>query len=313
MYKNLEYISTIGMSREDWLTHRRNSIGGSDAAAIVGLSDYSSPYSVWADKVGLAPEKEDNEAMRQGRDLEEYVAQRFTEQTGKKVRRRNAIIKNPDIPFAHANVDRLVIGEDAGLECKTTSVLNMKKFKNGEYPENYYVQCVHYMMVTGCKRWYLAVLILGRGFMVFVIERDEDEIKALIEAERNFWGYVSDKTAPPADGSAVTAETISTIYRESSDGTMCDVSPLEQNIKLYLQYKASIKQLEESANEHLNAIKQYMGDSERGECSIAKIQWKTQQRNTFDFKRYQKDHPNENFNSYIKTSTSRPFLLTERK
>ena len=109
-------ISTIGMSREDWLEHRRQSIGGSDAATIVGLNPYSSPYELWADKLGRIPPKEDNEAMRQGRDLEDYVARRFMAETGKRVRRENNIIKNSAVPFAHANVDRLVIGEKAGLE-----------------------------------------------------------------------------------------------------------------------------------------------------------------------------------------------------
>lgn len=119
---NLHKIKTIGMDKQTWLEHRRHSIGGSDAAAIVGLNDYASPYSVWADKTDRLPEKEDSEAMRQGRDFEEYVAARFTEATGKKVRRCNFIIQNPDYPFAHANIDRQIIGEDAGLECKTTPV-----------------------------------------------------------------------------------------------------------------------------------------------------------------------------------------------
>ena len=58
------------MSRQAWLAERRKTIGGSDAAGIVGLSRYATPYTVWADKTGRLPEQEDNEAMRQGRDLE---------------------------------------------------------------------------------------------------------------------------------------------------------------------------------------------------------------------------------------------------
>ena len=165
MYKNLKKISTVGMSHEEWLAHRKNAIGGSDAAGIVGMNQYSSPYSIWAEKLDKLPPKGDNEAMRLGRDLEEYVAKRFTEATGKKVQRENAILYNPDIPWAHANIDRRVVGEDAGLECKTCSALSMGKFKNGEFPENYYVQCMHYLSVTGCKKWYLAVLVLGKESM----------------------------------------------------------------------------------------------------------------------------------------------------
>ena len=82
--------------RINWLELRRNAIGGSDAAAILGLSKWSSPLAVYADKLGLVPEREDNEAMRQGRDLEEYVASRFTEATGLKVRRENHILVNDE-------------------------------------------------------------------------------------------------------------------------------------------------------------------------------------------------------------------------
>ena len=99
--------------------------------------------------------------MRQGRDLEQYVADRFTEVIGKRVHQHTAMFHNPDYPFAHANIDRAV--ERAGLEYKTTSVMNLKKFRSGEYPENYYVQCVHYLAVTRWDRLYLAVLILNQG------------------------------------------------------------------------------------------------------------------------------------------------------
>ena len=92
--KRVERISTRGMTRQQWLEQRRKTIGGSDAAAIVGLSKYASPFSVWAEKTGRLPEKEDSEAMRQGRDLEDYVARRWMESTGEKVHRVNAILYN---------------------------------------------------------------------------------------------------------------------------------------------------------------------------------------------------------------------------
>ena len=68
---------TKDMSREEWLEWRRGGIGGSDAATIVGLNPYRSRLELYADKLGMMPEKEDSEAMRIGRDLEEYVASRW--------------------------------------------------------------------------------------------------------------------------------------------------------------------------------------------------------------------------------------------
>jgi len=165
----IEKISTLGMSREAWLLERRKSIGGSDAGAILGLNPYRSPYALWAEKTGRLPEQEDTEAMRQGRDLEAYVADRFSEKSGKRVERYNYLLRSSDAPHLHANIDRRVIGEKSGLECKTASALNMKSYIGGQFPESYYVQCVAYLAVTGWERWYLAALVLNKAFFIYQI------------------------------------------------------------------------------------------------------------------------------------------------
>lgn len=311
MYKNLKKISTVGMSRDTWIDLRRKSIGGSDAAAVVGLNPYVSRYSLWADKRGLLPEKEDTEAMRLGRDLEDYVAKRFTEETGKRVRRENNIIINPKFPFAHANVDRMIIGEDAGLECKTTSSLNLSKFKNGEYPANYYVQCVHYMMVTGAKRWYLAVLILGVGFKWFTIERDEAEIQALAASEREFWQLVQSGSSPPVDGSDATTKAMSTIMSENADPDQeCDLFAYEQDLERLEWIKLQIRLLDIEAADIENNIKQFMNTASVGRCSRYTVSFKTQHRTTFDTKSFKRDHAHLDFSRYEKDTISRPFKVS---
>ena len=298
------------MSHEEWLEHRRKSIGGSDASAIIGLNTYTSPYTVWADKLGKLPPKEDNEAMRLGRDLEDYVAKRFTEETGKKVRRENNILINPDIPFAHANVDRMIIGEDAGFEAKTTSALNLKKFKNGEYPENYYVQCVHYLMVTGCKRWYLGVLILGVGFQHFVIERDEAEIEALRKSESDFWEYVKTQQAPMTDGSDSTSDTLRAIYPESN-GSEVNLMAFENDLRQYKQLKKLEDEYKKLQNEVVNKIKSYMGDAEKGISNYFKVSWTSSIRSTFDHKRFAEDNPGIDLTEYYEATPVRTFKINE--
>lgn len=310
MYKNLIKISTAGMPHEEWLEHRQKSIGGSDASAILGMNTYCSPYTVWADKLGKLPPKEDNEAMRLGRDLEDYVAKRFTEETGKKVRRENNIIINPDYPFAHANVDRMVVGEDAGLECKTTSVMNLKRFKNGEYPENYYCQCVHYLMVTGAKRWYLGVLILGVGFKEFTIERDEGEIAALAKSEEAFWEYVKNNTPPETDGLESTSETLTTIYPESNDNTV-NLFAYEESLKQYIAIGKQIDELKKLKDEMANNVKAFMGAAGKGESNHFKVSWSSSLRTTFDHKKFASDNPNLDLTQYYKSSNARTFRVTE--
>ena len=248
--------------------------------------------------------------MRLGRDLEEYVAQRFTEATGKKLRRENNILINPEYPFAHANVDRMVIGEDAGFEAKTTSALNVKRFKNGEFPDTYYAQCVHYLAVTGCKRWYLGVLILGVGFEWFVIERDEDEIKALMKSEADFWGYVESQTPPLADGSDSTTNTITAIYPESN-GTEVSLMAYESDLKAYMTFSSLIKDVEKQRDEVANRIKAFMGEASMGIGNSHKVTWSSSVRSTFDHKRFAQDNPKLDLTSYYKISPCRTFKVSE--
>ena len=180
-------VSTLNMEHEEWLENRRKGIGGSDAGSICGLNPYSSAISVFQDKTQPLTEKPDNESMRQGRDLEEYVARRFMEETGKKVRRANAIFYKEEQPFMLANVDRLIVGENAGLECKTASAYSADKWKDGHIPDSYEIQCHHYMAVTGADAWYIACVILGKEFIWHKIERDEEIIQMLISVESDFW------------------------------------------------------------------------------------------------------------------------------
>lgn len=302
-------------NREEWLRDRKKGIGGSDAAAIIGLNPYSTAYSVWADKLDLVPPKQDSEAMRQGRDFEDIVAHRFMEATGKKVRRKNSIIRNPEYPFAHATVDRLVVGENAGLECKTTSSLNLKKFRDGEYPDTYYCQCVHYMAVTGADRWYLAVLVLGKEFLWYTIERNQDEIDALMEEEKYFWEtYVEQKKQPPVDGYKPTTEAINTIYKDAiSNETPVDLFGRESLFENLANVKAQIKELKCVQEEYEQTIKTDLGENETGQVGRFLVSWKPQNRTTFDHKKFAADNPNVDLSDYYKISTSRILRIKEAK
>ena len=118
----LKWISTRDMSREDWLKARKQGIGGSDAAAIMEATKFASPLSVYLDKLDLVPEKPMTEAMQQGIDCEEVVAQRFARETGLKITKCYRMFRSEAHPFMQANIDRCVLGDGfIGLECKTTS------------------------------------------------------------------------------------------------------------------------------------------------------------------------------------------------
>ena len=190
-------VSTAGLDRETWLGYRKRGIGGSDAGAVCGLSPYRTAMQVYEDKVSDATEEIDNEAMRQGREFEGYVAKRFMEATGKKVRKANFMYYDEDYPFMLADVDRMVVGENAGLECKTASPYLADRWEEGRMPLSYQIQCYHYMSVCDADAWYLAVLIYGREFKYYRLERDEEMISDLRKIEKEFWeGHVQAGVLP---------------------------------------------------------------------------------------------------------------------
>lgn len=306
MFENCTMLSTKGMDRSDWLAERRKGVGGSDAAAIVGLSHWATPYSVYMDKLGLLPETEENEAMRQGRDLEEYVASRFTEHTGKKVQRCNYMIRNPKYPFALADIDRRVVGENAGLECKTTSTLDLKQFHGVEFPERYYAQCVHYLAVTGADRWYLAVLVLGKGFYVYVLERDEAETAALMAAEEDFWQLVENQTPPEVSGAEADTKAVETVWAESAGGEV-ELFGMDELFRRLETAEETLALAKMAKDEAVNQIKEQLKTAERGTCGIYSCTWKTQERRSLDLNALREDYPDIPIDDYMNITKSRPF------
>jgi predicted phage-related endonuclease len=170
------------------------------------------------------------------------------------------------------------------------------------------------MAVTGCKKWYLAALVLGEGFYVFEIERDEDEIKALMQSEADFWQCVKTETPPMTDGTRATSEAIGLMYPESrEDEGAVDLTSYESELQQYMALSAQIKELEELKEEKANRIKAFMGDSGKGDSGLYRVSYTSAERNTFDAKRYAKEHPEANLAPYYKKSSYRTFKITEKK
>ena len=308
----MKIIKVATRDKDDWKELRSRYIGGSDAAAVVGLNPYASPYSLWAEKTGQTPPFEGNLATEVGAFLEEFVAKKFEQETGKKVRRCNMSILNDKYPWAIANIDREIVGEDAGLEIKTTSELMTRKFKNGEYPSQYYVQSMHYLAMTGKKRWYLAVLIGNRDFKTFTIERDEEEIEALMAAEERFWSHVTNKTAPEMDGSKATTDTLKVLYPEGTPNKAVDLFGYDDCLEQYMALKDQIDELTKLRDEMANKVKIYMGDSPKAESDYFKVSWASQARPNFDRKRFEKEHSEIDLTPYFKTTNVRTFKVTKK-
>ena len=302
------------ITHDQWLEYRRTGIGGSDAATVVGLNPYSSLYALYNDKLGLLPPKDETEAMRQGHDLEQYVAYRWMEATGKTCRRNNFMWRASGHSCMLADIDREVVGENAGLECKTTSVYNQADLEHGEIPLNYYVQCQHYMAVMGFDRMYLAVLVLNRGFYHFVIERSPEEIAALTDAEETFWrDHVLPRVPPPIDGSESTLDTLPKLYPAAQPDGVCPLSHrAAEDLAAIEELTVQRKDLDDAIRAAKARVMEEMGALPAGSCEGWRVSWKPQTRNSIDGAALKRDYP-EIYQKYSKQTSSRVFRLTKIK
>lgn len=302
-------ISTTDLTHEEWLRLRKAGIGGSDAGAICGLNPYSSPMSVYYEKTCLETEDFDNESMRQGRDLEDYVARRFMEETGLKVRRSNVMYQSETYPFMLANVDRLISGENMGLECKTASAYSADKWVENSIPAHYELQCHHYMAVTGAKAWYLAVVILGKEFKYKRINRDEELIQNLITIEQDFWeNHVLTRNMPDPDGSGISNEVINRYFPSAVKKSI----PLSTNLNEQLKRREEIIHLTNKLTQEQNQIEQqiklYMGEYEIAFNENYRVTWSNVDTVRIDSKRLKEERP-DLYRNFAKSSQSRRFTV----
>lgn len=302
-------ISTANMSREEWLRLRKSGIGGSDAGAICGLNPYASPMSVYRDKTCEDLSDPDSESMRQGRDLEDYVARRFMEATGLKVRRSNMMYRSDAHPFMIADVDRLIVGEDAGLECKTASAYNADKWKDGEVPLHYLMQCCHYMAVTGRRAWYIAVVILGQEFKYARIDRDDSLISQLIAIEEAFWNdHVLPRVIPAPDGSKVCDEVLEQYFHSVRKESAIPLIGFDEKLNRRTALLGQIAELEREQKQIEQEVKLYMQDNELASSDRYRVSWTNVDTTRLDTKRLKAEKP-EIYQNFAKITSSRRLTI----
>jgi putative phage-type endonuclease len=294
-------------NREAWLKVRNDSIGGSEAAAIVGMNPWKSEYTIWLEKTGQSQQEDisENECVHFGTILEQVVADEFCRREGKKVR-KCGLFRSNKYPFMTASFDRLLVGEDAGLECKTSNAFKREEWDEGEIPPNYYVQCQHYMLVSGLPRWYIACLIGGNHFVSWVVERNDDDIAALEQAEIAFWDKVQRHIMPEVDGSESSTDSLKKMYKGGQAEPVMLPKESMDLLKRLDELKALKADIDSQTKDIQNKLCAMLGDNEIGIIGEGdnerKVTWKTVNgRVTIDSKKLKKDLPDV-FEKYSKKS-----------
>lgn len=296
----LKLVKTHDLSRDDWLAVRRTGIGGSDAAAAVGLNPYMSALELWLEKTGRAdglprPSPDDTTSPTYwGTLLEPIVAASYTKQTGNRVRRVNAVLRHPTIPWMLANLDREIVGvPDAQiLECKTAGEFGARLWRNG-VPEYVELQVMHQLAVTGKQAAHVAVLLCGQALEVYRIERDEPLIARLVELESRFWQFVESDTPPPADGSESADRALRHLY-PGHGGTVDFTSDLHLSSVFadLVAVRAEIESRQAIEGQLKQVVQQAMGDATRAVFETGSVSFKrSKDSSTVDLARLLADHP----------------------
>lgn len=318
------------------LEERRQGIGGSDAAVILGLSPYKTALDLYQEKLGLVdpPDLAGNDAVHFGNVLENVVAEEFARRTRLKVRRNNQLLVHPEHPFLLANIDRGVVGRPmgvkCGLECKTAGTwaarpelwgegatfdwdsqgnINIVQFDD-QVPDWYLLQSAHYMAVTDSDLWFLAVLIGGQDFRVYTLRRDRDLEDIIVRRESEFWRNHVERQVPPPPSSVAD---IMALYPRDNGASIVAPAEIVEACEEAKALQGEIKAREIRLSELKDQIRTAIGPNaeillDSGSKPLAT--WKTRAiADGFDKKRLALEHP-DLYQQYTTTgNTTRVLLL----
>jgi putative phage-type endonuclease len=186
--------------REHWLKERKNYIGGSDLASVVGLSPYKTALDVYLNKTSDDIRCETSPAMRWGTLLEDVVAKEYAEVTGYNLEIEPHVLYHPKYKFLGANIDRWADNKKHVLECKTAGFSRGKEWGEegtDQIPESYLIQCAFYASICDVPKVDIAVLIGGQDFRIYTYARNRELEDKLIKIACNFWHNHIEKRIPP--------------------------------------------------------------------------------------------------------------------
>ena len=254
------------------------------------------------------PDLSNVESVEMGTRLEQFVAEVFSEKTGKAVRKAPKTYSHPNYPYLVAHVDRLITGTDELLECKTCSAFKLEEWEN-KIPKEYVLQVVWYLGITGRKKGWIACLIGGQKFVYMQIDFDEELFNLMVEKAVKFWDMVQNKIPPlilPEDD-----EVLGEIYSEPTDDMMV-LQDLNDRVAYLQEIKMHIEDLSKEKRELETELKTVIADKAGFTTDRYKVTWKTQTANRIDTDRLKDEQP-EIIKNYMQEKKFRVLRITKNK
>lgn len=308
------------VDRATWHAWRRQGLGASDVAAIVGLSPWATPWSVWATKVGLVDDADGDddpaEHLDFGRRAETLLADWFHDHTDLHVVGAQMWVQNGDRPWMQATLDGTVIegpndtGDTLGVfEAKTDAGTPWD-----DIPVHYQCQVQWALAVTGLPKAWLAVLHMPAGhprFRLYELDRSDDDIQLLVDRCGRFWAdHVVAGVQPPTDGDHATTVALGHAWAPSGR-TAVDVDDLAPLIDELARNRAQLRSLDRLIAADENIVKATLGEATDGYVAgELAVSWRPYERHDLDAKAIRAAHPRI-ARRFDKVSHPRPFRLHE--
>lgn len=276
---------------------RRGGVGGSDVAAILGLSPWKKPIDVWLEKKGLLDEavNPNREFLLQlGTDLEPVIAKLYERQTGKKLNLPFPMQwKHKKHEILFASPDRFVEGESHGVELKSESQFSDKFGDPGtdEVPPHYLLQVAHYMNVMDYESWDIALLHAGTSFAIYTVRRDKELEDAVTEQVLNWWArHIVGDTPPDIDGSEGWSKYLKRRFPQNVSAMLKATEEQTQLAQLLGMARMARDKYDAHVTEIENRLKFAIGEHEGVTGPFGKITWKkTKDREEVDWELTFKD------------------------
>ena len=257
MSKRFEFVSAPQRSPE-WFEIRKGGITATGITAINGTSPYKTAYRLWAELTGQVGEQQAGAAAQRGQILEQAVADYYTAETGKKLRKSNGIVRLREHPWAMASLDRTIVGDPTGLvEIKTSTSSRWQLYP---VPPEYVDQVQWQMFVTGAAYCDVVALLSGLVFRIERVEADPVYQTMLFDKAVAFLDLVKTKTPPALSGND--SDTLAEVKPQTSSTYAVADPQLDHIARLYIEAKAEAEAADAALKEMAIAIKEAIGDGE---------------------------------------------------
>ncbi len=289
-------------ARRSWLESRRTGLGGSDIAAVLGLSPFATPHDVWLDKLGKAPQQEETEAMKWGIYNEEAAARRYADTHGVPLT-KGGFIRDMEHPYLCGTPDYIDTANNVLVEIKCPASWTIKSW-NGELPVYYWAQMQHYMYLTGMRNAVLVTYSDGRMYKEWPVTYDEQWYLATRERLHEWWiTHIIGLVEPERTDLPPTAD-------PNADALVAD-----DNLARVYADLVEMRELEERIGDRIDELREQIRTAMGTSTTLmvngcVAVKWEERTTTRFDTNAFKAAHP-ELYTQYAQTLTQRAFVIKE--